>query len=285
MEDPLYLREPFTKWQAWCDLILLAYFAPADFFVRGIKVKAKRGCVYKAALELADRWRWSRGKVERFLAFLVTDKRIEIKKSKVVSCITILNYDRYQQTDPSDGKAAVSGMNEEQTAMLQQLVEQMSELKERLNAQEQKPEKKPSKKKAVNPLITMGREVFEKKYADLFDGGVYYWQAKDAAAMDALTKKIIYSRKERGMSVEDDDVIKALQALLDSIRDTWILKNFSTTNINSKYNEIVAQAKAAVAYGNSNGVNQFTKEARAQDAASIIARLAAQEGSDYNPIR
>lgn len=285
MEDPLYLREPFTKWQAWCDLILLAYFAPGEFFVRGVKVKAKRGCVYKAALELADRWRWSRGKVERFLAFLVTDKRIEIKKSKVVSCITILNYDRYQQTEPSDGKAAVSGISEEQTAMLQQLVEQMSELKERLNAQEQKPEKKPSKKKAVNPLITMGRDVFEKKYADLFDGGVYYWQAKDAAAMDALTKKIIYSRKERGMSVEDDDVIKALQALLDSIRDTWILKNFSTTNINSKYNEIVAQAKAAVAYVNSNGVNQFTKEARAQDAASIIARLAAQEGSDDNPIR
>ena len=245
MDDPLYLGEPFTKWQAWCDLILLAYFAPGEFFVRGVKVKAKKGCVYKAALELAGRWRWSRGKVERFLAFLATDKRIEIKKSKVVSCITILNYEKFQQTEPTEDANRNAGMAEEQTTMLQQLTEQMSELKERLDAQEQKPEKKAAtKKKAVNPLITKGREVFEKKYADLFDGGVYYWQAKDAAAMDALTKKIIFSRKERGMSIDDNEVMKALQALLDSIKDQWMLKNFSVTNISSKYNEIVAQAKA-----------------------------------------
>ena len=312
MNDPLYMKEPFTKWQAWCDLILSAYFAPCEFFVRNIKVKCKRGCVYRGAVELAERWRWSRGKVERFLDYLVEDKRITIQKNKVVSCITILNYEKFQQNETTNESTNDAtnrstnehlirrnkedsnninaespnrdiGFGEEQMNMLLQMQEQLAELKERLYAQET--EKKPRKKKEANPLITKGREIFESRYSDLFEGGVYYWQAKDAAAMDSLTKKIIHSRKQKGMSVEEEDVLKGLTAFLNSIKDPWLLKNFSVTSINGKYNEIVAQARAAVTNGNSNGVNQSNKEARAQDAASIIARLAAQEGSDDNPIR
>jgi len=315
LNDPLYLKEPFTKWQAWCDLILLAYFAPSEFFVRGIRVKAKRGCVYKGTLELAERWKWSRGKVERFISYLVSDKRVSVQKNNVIGCISIINYEKYQQNESTNESANETpngqanehlirrlkeednnikaesqncdvGLGGEPMKLLLQMQEQLSELKERLDAQDQKPvEKKPSKKKEVNPLITKGREIFEKRYSDLFDGGVYYWQAKDAAAMDALTKKIIHSRKQKGMSVEEEDVLKALTAFLNSITDPWLLKNFSVTSINGKYNEVVAQARAAITNGNSNGVNKSNKEARAADAASIIARLAAQEGSDDNPIR
>lgn len=315
LNDPLYLKEPFTKWQAWCDLILLAYFAPAEFFVRGIRVKAKRGCVYKGTLELADRWKWSRGKVERFLSYLVTDKRISIQKSNVISCVSILNYEKYQQNESTNESAngttnestnesaykniykktnnnikAVSqncddGLGSEQMKLLIKMQEQLSELKERLDAQDNSADKKPTKKKQVNPLITKGREIFEKRYADMFDGGSYYWQAKDAAAMDALTKKIIFSRKQKGMSIEEEDVLQALTLFLNSITDPWLLKNFSVTSINGKYNEIVAQAKAAVANRKFNGDNKSNKEARAKDAADIIARLAAQEESNDNPIR
>lgn len=310
LNDPLYLKEPFTKWQAWCDLILLAYFAPSEFFVRGIKVKAKRGCVYKGTLELAERWKWSRGKVERFLSYLVSDKRIGIQKSNVISCVSILNYEKYQQNESTNestnstsnestnestykniykktnninipmSQNCDNGLGSDQMELLNRLMEQMSELKERLDAQEGISVKKSSKKKSSNPLISKGREIFESRYAELFDGGVYYWQAKDAVAMDSLTKKIIHSRKQKGMSVEEGDVLKGLTAFLNSITDSWLIKNFSVTNISSKYNEIVAQARAAVTNGNSNGYNQSAKEARAQEAASIIARLAAQEGNN-----
>ena len=312
LNDPLYLKEPFTKWQAWCDLILLAYFAPADFFVRGIRVKAKRGCVYKGTLELAARWKWSRGKVDRFLSYLVSDKRIGIQKNNVISCISVINYEKYQQNETTNettnsttnsttnehliriykednnnikavSQNCDSGFGKEQMDLLLNMQKQLAELKERLDSQDKHVEKK-SKKKPVNPLITKGRELFESRYADLFEGGVYYWQAKDAAAMDALTKKIIHSRQQRGMSIEEDDVLNALEAFLNSITDPWLLKNFSVTSINGKYNEIVAQARAAV-NNISNGTNQSNKEARAQDAASIIARLAAKEGTDDNPIR
>lgn len=289
MSDPLYLKDSFTKWQAWCDLILLAYFAPSEFFVRNIKVKAKRGCVYKSVLELAERWRWSRGKVERFIAYLIEEKRICVQRNNIVSCISIVNYEKYQQNDTINetaSEASTEHDNSNQTLLLQKLIEQVSELKERLDAQDQKVvEKKPTtKRKVVNPLITKGREIFEKRYADLFDGGVYYWQAKDAVAMDSLTKKIIHSRQQKGMSTEDDDVLKALVVFLNSITDPWLLKNYCMTRINGKYNEIVAQARAAVNNNSNNGNNKSTSKERAQDAASIIANLAAQEGSDDNPI-
>ena len=271
MKDPLFIGEVFTKWQAWCDLIMSAYYAPSEFFIRGIKTKAKRGCVYKSTTELAERWQWSRGKVSRFFTYLVKDGRITIQRSNVINCITILNYEKYQQNEPTN-RTTNEPTNEPTNrtthkkvkkdnilfpesqncnsgdGIIQSILSQMQELKERLDAQEQQSEKKPKKKKEVNPLITKGREVFEKKYSDLY-GDIYYWQAKDAVAMDALTKKIIFSRQQKGMSTEQDEVIKALEVFLSSVCDEWLVKNYSVPNINSKYNEIVAHARACLSNG------------------------------------
>ena len=298
------MKETFTKWQAWCDLILLAYHTHTDIFIRNVKVRAKRGSVYMSVADLAERWRWSRGKVSRFLKYLEDDKRIVVKVSNVVNSIAIVNYEKFQQTS-QDGRTnestsrATNGATNEHNrindnndnsilfpasqgsdtgdALLQQILAQMQELKDRLDEQESKAEKKVGKKKEPNPLITKGRKIFEKRYSDLFSDS-YYWQAKDAAAMDALTKKIMYSRQQKSMSIETEDVLDALTVLLESVHDSWILKNFSVTNINSKYNEIVAQAKAAKQ--NNYGTDNNSKEKRAADAASIVARLAAQEGTD-----
>lgn len=292
MKDPLYLKEVFTKWQAWCDLILMAYFTPTDFFVRGVKVKAKRGCVYMSLKELEKRWRWSRGKVERFLKYLEEDERIKIKPNNVVNCISIQNYEKFQgEGRPANGRTnePTNGHPNEQLYkndkndnilfpmsasdtgedILHQILGQMQELKERLDAQE-KPKKK--SKKEPNPLITKGREVFERRYADLYSDS-YYWQAKDAVAMDSLTKKIIYSREQRNMSVESEDVVKALEVFLSSITEEWILKNFSVTNINSKYNEIVAQARANLNNGKQDRTNGGDKRRSSE--------ITATEAKDY----
>ena len=45
------------------------------------------------------------------------------------------------------------------------------------------------------------------------------------------------------MDVADESILYALQYLLSSVREGWIFENFSVTNINSKFNEIVSQAK------------------------------------------
>ena len=103
LDNPLYFSEPFSKWHAWCDLIMLARYKDSEFTVRGIKVNAKRGCVYMSSQDLADRWKWSRGKVLRFLDGLEMVQQIVQQKSNVITCISISNYDTYQCDGTTNG--------------------------------------------------------------------------------------------------------------------------------------------------------------------------------------
>lgn len=55
--------------------------------------------------ELAKRWRWSKGKVNRFLMELQTDTQIELQKTNVSTLISICNYERYQGDDTANDTA------------------------------------------------------------------------------------------------------------------------------------------------------------------------------------
>jgi len=110
----IWLAEPFTKGQAWVDLILLANHEEGYIRKRGIKIIVKRGQVGWSQRSLADRWKWSRGKVERFLKDLMIDDQIEPQngpqKNNITSLITIKNYDQYQEDVPQTGhKRAANG--------------------------------------------------------------------------------------------------------------------------------------------------------------------------------
>ena len=71
-----YFLEPFTKWQAWVDLLLLANHDSGHITKRGIDITVRRGQLADGELRLADRWDWSRGKVRRFLKKLEKDNQI-----------------------------------------------------------------------------------------------------------------------------------------------------------------------------------------------------------------
>lgn len=102
MDDPLYFAEPFTKMQAWIDLLLLANFADRVTFIRGNRVTIKRGQVAYSREWFSGRWRWSRGKIDRFLDMLERENMIGRQKSAVITCISILNYDTYQDNGSTD---------------------------------------------------------------------------------------------------------------------------------------------------------------------------------------
>lgn len=106
---------------------------------------------------------------------------------------------------------------------------------------------KPAKSKRSNGLNANARKAFEGHFRNTF-GEEYYWTAKDAGNMSQLLRKLTFSREQKQLPVDDDSVLYALQVFLSSVKDGWLLENFSVTNLNSKYNEIVAQAK--------NGKNQ-----------------------------
>lgn len=95
-EDPMYFAEPFTRMQAFIDLILITNHDRTVFFKRGIKITVERGQTVRSEDELALRWKWSRGKVRRFLLELENDTKIVQQKTRLCNCISIVNYDKYQ---------------------------------------------------------------------------------------------------------------------------------------------------------------------------------------------
>lgn len=131
METPEWLAEPFTRGQAWVDLLLLANHKTGYIRKRGILIAVGRGQVGYSEESLVERWHWSRGKVRRFLSELQRREQITRKPAQILQCginsklsektvqkktsvsnlIYIINYDKYQmngtEDDTEDGRKTV----------------------------------------------------------------------------------------------------------------------------------------------------------------------------------
>lgn len=101
-ENPLYFSEPFTRMQAWIDMIIIANHKESFFYVRGNKVTVKRGEIGYSQQSLAIRWQWSRGKVVRFLKEIEKSGMIVQQKNSVNNIISIVKYDDYQQSGTTE---------------------------------------------------------------------------------------------------------------------------------------------------------------------------------------
>lgn len=101
-ENPLWTCEPFSRGQAWIDLILLAAHKRHYFYKRGVKVEVDRGSLAWSEKALSARWKWSRSKVRKFLKDMEKEHQIDLQKSNVTQIVTIKNYDKYQQKEPQD---------------------------------------------------------------------------------------------------------------------------------------------------------------------------------------
>ncbi|MDA8126073.1 MAG: hypothetical protein M0009_12895 [Deltaproteobacteria bacterium] len=110
MDHADWLSEPFTRAQAWVDLLLLANHKTGFIRRRGIMVAVERGQVGYSEVVLAERWQWSKGKVRRFISELtrlsqvsrkISEKTVP-KKTSVSNLILIINYEKYQGSDTED---------------------------------------------------------------------------------------------------------------------------------------------------------------------------------------
>ena len=104
-----------------------------------------------------------------------------------------------------------------------------------------------------------GRQIFEAYFLELY-GEPYYWQAKDAKAMNSILKKIAFARSHKNppLPTDDDSLLKAWSEFLHLIDKTWIMNNFSVNKIDSQYNEIVSEMKNHKQNVTSNGNNTKT---------------------------
>lgn len=105
MDNGMYFSEPFTRTLAWIDLLLLANHKAKNVYLRGVCVTIGRGQVGHSMKELADRWSWSIGKVNRFINRLKMDGQIDSQKTNVTTIISILNWDEYQSSESADESA------------------------------------------------------------------------------------------------------------------------------------------------------------------------------------
>lgn len=92
----LWKDKPFTKGQAWTDLLLLANYADSGIWIRGIYVEVKRGQLAYPQGTLGKRWGWKRKKVSCFLKLLENEHQIAHQTSNLTTLITIVNYEQYQ---------------------------------------------------------------------------------------------------------------------------------------------------------------------------------------------
>lgn len=101
----LWLAEPFSRGQAWVDLLMLAQSKPGWIIVRGISIELARGQVGHSELTLASRWKWSRSRVRLFIDSLRKRQMVDVHKDNKTTIISIINFDTYQSKPTADSTA------------------------------------------------------------------------------------------------------------------------------------------------------------------------------------
>jgi uncharacterized phage protein (TIGR02220 family) len=105
----LWQEKPFSKGQAWVDLLMFANHRPTKILIKGQMISMSRGDQARSEVTLAESWGWSRGKVRRFLKTLEGDSMIVQQTGNATSIITICNYKAFQDGgttgDTADGTA------------------------------------------------------------------------------------------------------------------------------------------------------------------------------------
>ena len=103
LENALWNEKPFSRAQAWVDLLMLANGKDSKV-MNGDEVQViKRGTVARSQKWLADRWGWDRKKVARFLRVLESDEMVTVNGATNGTTITIENYNKYQTRRTTDG--------------------------------------------------------------------------------------------------------------------------------------------------------------------------------------
>ena len=95
LNNQLWDTEPFSKSQAWIDLLLNARLKTGKLAVNGCIINIDRGQIGWPEITMSKRWSWSRNKVRRFLKMLDGEGSIVQQKGNKTTIITICNYDDY----------------------------------------------------------------------------------------------------------------------------------------------------------------------------------------------
>jgi len=109
VENEFYLSERFTKAQAWIDLIILATHKERTVYPKGVEIKLMPGQLCWSQVSLANRWKWDRKTVGKYLETLRKRKMVDTRKTNVTTVITIKQWCLYQVDGQQNGQRKDSG--------------------------------------------------------------------------------------------------------------------------------------------------------------------------------
>ena len=98
----LWEDKPFSKGQAWIDLLMSANHCDRKVLFDNKVIEVKAGSFITSINKLEKRWGWGNRKVSRFLDLLQEDGMIQKKCTTRCTTITIENYTLYQDNSQSD---------------------------------------------------------------------------------------------------------------------------------------------------------------------------------------
>lgn len=104
VENPLYHAEPFDKWHAWTDLLLMVNREQKQFISRGKLIVLEPGQMITSITILAKRWHWSENRVRRYFKLLSGSGMCTIVGSTNGTLITVINWAKYQSDGQADGR-------------------------------------------------------------------------------------------------------------------------------------------------------------------------------------
>ena len=96
LEQPFWNEKPFSKGQAWMDLLLTVHWKNGYDRVGRYKRKAKAGQLWITYQGLADRWGWHKENVRRFLTQLECDATVTLYATAYGTLLTLKNWELYQ---------------------------------------------------------------------------------------------------------------------------------------------------------------------------------------------
>ena len=101
----IWTDKPFSKGQAWVDLILMANYKDTTVCIKGHVFEIKRGQLLRSLDFLGERWGWSRKKIRTFLCQLEGHAMGHAKGTPAGTLITIENYTFWQTLGHESGHA------------------------------------------------------------------------------------------------------------------------------------------------------------------------------------
>lgn len=98
-ESLVWQDKPFSKGQAWIDLLLSASHDDSKFLLGNEAIETKKGKFVTSELKLMERWGWGKSKVRAFLNLLEIENMIIKNSDRRKTTITIVKYSDYQDID------------------------------------------------------------------------------------------------------------------------------------------------------------------------------------------